>query len=187
MPRQKAPATKKSDWRLTKQRLVILDYVRRDHSHPTAEAIFSGVKKVLPRISIGTVYRNLGFLREHGYLKEFAIDKVTRFEGRVDSHVHFVCEQCHGIEDLRGSTDARLMREMKKLARSNHFMVRSENYEIRGVCRKCQRTHSPQELTPELFCMACGDLLEDLKKDTPVCKACSFSANCDYYASAKSR
>lgn len=187
MPEKKNSAAKKSDWRLTKQRMVILDYVRHNHSHPTVEAIFKGVKKELPKISFGTVYRNLNFLREHGYLKEFTIDKLTRYEGRVDSHVHFVCEQCHGIEDLEGAKDTKFVREMKKLAQHNNFMVRSENYEIRGVCKKCQRALSPKKIAPELFCMACGDLLEDLKKDAPVCEECCFSTNCYYYVPAKSR
>ncbi|MDD5040523.1 MAG: transcriptional repressor [Patescibacteria group bacterium] len=175
------PLRKKADHRLTTQRMVILDYVRKDKSHPTAEKIFNAVKKRLPHISFGTVYRNLNFLRGHGYLKECVIDKVARFEARVDSHIHFVCEKCHSITDVDDTRGSAFFSEVKNLAQSNAFYIRSENFEVQGICRKCSKRHSPHLLTPELFCMACGSLLDDLKKDAPVCKSCCFQTNCSYY------
>ena len=48
--------------RMTRQRKVILDTLRRLKTHPTADEVFSIVRKQLPRISLGTVYRNLELL-----------------------------------------------------------------------------------------------------------------------------
>ncbi|MFA6098094.1 MAG: Fur family transcriptional regulator [Patescibacteria group bacterium] len=175
---------KDKDFRLTKQRIVILEQVRRDDSHPTANAIYSAVRTKYPQISFGTVYRNLNFLTEHGLLKECVIDKKSRYEARVDSHVHFVCEECHSIMDMDSQQDDQLIRELQNLASSKKFMIRSENYEIRGVCKNCQKTALPKKAVPELFCIACGSLLEDLEKEAPVCRECCFQINCSYYPKA---
>ncbi len=182
MVNKKAPKRKnnKKNWRLTKQRLQILDFVRSNKIHPTAEAIHEGVKKIIPNISVGTVYRNLRFLRDHGLLKEFVINKVTHFEARVDSHVHFVCEECHGIEDVEDAKDIQMIREMQMIAEKSKFYIRSENYEIKGICKHCKMEQHPRKLTPELFCIACGHLNDDLKREEPVCTECKFQTDCAY-------
>lgn len=178
-PQKKKSAHDHRDWRLTSQRLVILEQVRHDMSHPVAETIYTAVKKKNPSISFGTVYRNLDFLAKHGYIKEFVVDKMSHYEARVDSHVHLICERCHRIEDL---PDKELVIAAKRLSRKEHFFIRSDNLEIRGICADCQKKMSPQEKAPELFCMACGELLEDLAKEAPVCQSCCFQTNCNYYA-----
>ncbi|MFH1207109.1 MAG: Fur family transcriptional regulator [Patescibacteria group bacterium] len=165
-------------WRLTGQRLDILEYLRRNSGHPTAEQVYRGVKKKLRTIGFGTVYRNLDFLRRHGYIKECVVDKVTRYESRVDSHVHLVCEGCHLIFEIK---DQRLGHIARSLAVKNDFFVRSDNLEIRGYCPECQKKISPKSKTPELFCMACGELLDDMHQEAPVCKDCCFQTNCHYY------
>ena len=180
MAKKKAKVSEDQDFRLTKQRLIILKYIRKSGAHPSAEVIYKAVKKKVTSISFGTVYRNLRFLRDHGLLKEFIINKVAHFEARVDSHMHFVCEKCHGIEDINGARDTKIIKEMKKIAEKNRFMVRSENYEIYGICITCQKEKHPRSLTPELFCIACGHLTDDLKKEEPVCKECKFQAECEY-------
>jgi Fur family transcriptional regulator, peroxide stress response regulator len=180
--RQFAKDNKNKDYRLTSQRLTILDYIRKNRSHPLAEDILNAVKKKLPTISFGTVYRNLDFLRQHGYIKEFVVNKVSRYESRVDSHVHLVCEQCGRIEDL---PDKELVLEAKKLTTRQRFFARSDNLEIRGICVECQKKMPLRDRAPELFCMACGELLEDLAREAPVCKSCCFKTNCNYYGPAK--
>jgi Fur family peroxide stress response transcriptional regulator len=166
------------DWRLTSQRLDILEFLRHEPGHPTAEQVYRGVKKRLRSIGFGTVYRNLDFLRHHGYIKECVVDKVTRYESRVDSHVHLVCEGCHSINEI---DDQHLATLARSLAMKGNFFVRSDNFEIRGYCSDCQKKLSPKLKTPELFCMACGELLNDLQQETPVCKDCCFQTNCHYY------
>jgi len=172
----------KRDWRLTSQRLTILNHLRRDESHPVAELIYKKVKRQMPSISFGTVYRNLDFLSNHGYIKEFVIDKVSHYEARVDSHVHLICERCHKIEDL---PDKNLVLEAKKLTAKQRFFARSDNLEIRGICSACQKKMSVKEKAQELFCIACGELLDDLNKEAPICKECCFQTNCDYYEKTK--
>ena len=56
----------KPDFRLSKQRKVILEELRSVDTHPTADEVYDMVRKVMPRISLGTVYRNLEFLCSKG-------------------------------------------------------------------------------------------------------------------------
>lgn len=168
----------KPDFRLTSQRMVILEKLRRLKSHPTAENIYHEVKKNIPSISFGTVYRNLKFLKVHGFAKESIINNISRFEGRVDSHIHFVCDNCKRVFDIEGE---KITAMAKRLIGKRKFFFRYENLEIGGYCADCLRKMSVRKEVPELFCMACGELLDDLKTDAPVCKACCFKTNCNYY------
>jgi Fe2+ or Zn2+ uptake regulation protein len=88
--------------RNTRQRAVILDILKMTRSHPSAEMIYHEARKALPNISLGTVYRNLGFLREQGAVKEIRCSDVTgsRFEATIPLHAHFHCGSCHAIHDI---------------------------------------------------------------------------------------
>ena len=55
--------------RRSKQRDTIYDMLVNDHTHPTAEVIYSHVRRIIPDISLGTVYRNLNVLVENGYIR----------------------------------------------------------------------------------------------------------------------
>jgi Fur family peroxide stress response transcriptional regulator len=168
----------KKDWRLTSQRLMILDFLRSTRTHPMAEIIYAAARRKMPNLSFGTVYRNLKFLQEHGFIKEFVVDKVSRYDERVDAHIHLICDGCRQIFDL---ADDKLTAQVKRLAQHHKFFSRSENMEIRGYCPNCQKKLSVKKKVPELFCIACGELLDDLKKEAPVCRACCFKTNCNYY------
>lgn len=88
--------------RNTRQRAVILDILQKSGSHPTAEAIYVEARKVLPNISLGTVYRNLNFLREQGLAREIRPhnEASSRFEGKCPPHAHFHCTHCQAVVDL---------------------------------------------------------------------------------------
>ena len=88
--------------RNTRQRAVILDVLRESLSHPTAETIYKEARRVIPNISLGTVYRNLNFLRDQGLVREIRPSDggSSRFEGILSPHAHFHCVGCHGLMDI---------------------------------------------------------------------------------------
>ncbi|MFH1491615.1 MAG: transcriptional repressor, partial [Pseudomonadota bacterium] len=55
---------------MTHQRRVILEEVMDDHGHRSADEIYERVRKKLPKISMGTVYRNLDILASCGFIKK---------------------------------------------------------------------------------------------------------------------
>ena len=56
--------------RLTNQRQVILEELRKVKTHPTAGELYDMVRVRLPRIGLGTVYRNLELLSSSGIIKK---------------------------------------------------------------------------------------------------------------------
>ena len=123
--------------RNTKQRDAILDFLRGATSHPTADQVYDGVRKVIPNISKGTVYRNLNILRETGQISELNLSgTVSRFEGRKDNHYHFRCEKCGRVFDL----DEPVNKELDdKIARNTGFTVSYHQLEFRGLCKECKK------------------------------------------------
>jgi len=122
--------------RNTRQRQVILDVLRHTDSHPTADCIYDEVRKAMPGISKGTVYRNLKILRQLGEISELDLSGVTtRFEGRLENHYHFRCERCGRVFDL----DEPVHKDMdEKIARKTGFKVTLHRLEFQGLCKDCQ-------------------------------------------------
>lgn len=88
--------------RNTRQRGVILDILRESCEHPTAETIYQEARRVLPNISLGTVYRNLNFLRDQGAVREIRPSEggSSRFDGADAPHAHFHCVHCSALLDI---------------------------------------------------------------------------------------
>ena len=70
--------------RMTNQRRVILEELRKVHTHPTVDELYTIVKARMPHISLGTVYRNLDLLTETGeVLKLDSAGTMRRYDGRI--------------------------------------------------------------------------------------------------------
>jgi len=88
--------------RNTRQRGVILDILKASCEHPTAETIYREARRVLPNISLGTVYRNLNFLRDQRAVREIRPSDggSARFDGMDTPHAHFHCVHCSALLDI---------------------------------------------------------------------------------------
>lgn len=87
--------------RYSKQREAIRTYLLSTKSHPTAETVYNNIKNEHPRISLGTVYRNLNLLVEQGEaLRLDCGDGVDHFDGDTRPHYHFACRGCGCVMDL---------------------------------------------------------------------------------------
>lgn len=122
--------------RNTRQRAVILDILRESCAHPTAETIYKDARRVIPNISLGTVYRNLNFLRDQGLVREVhpSDGGSSRFEGILVPHGHFHCIRCHGLMDIplpEGLENARWTGEGKISA------VAAIDLHVIGSCAEC--------------------------------------------------
>ena len=87
--------------RNTQQRQVILEELRNLHSHPTAAALYALVRDRLPKISLGTVYRNLEMLHRLGIIEKLEFGGgEARYDGTVENHYHIRCVNCGRIDDV---------------------------------------------------------------------------------------
>lgn len=85
----------------SKQREAILAYLHSTTEHPTAETIYTGLKQENPKLSLGTVYRNLNLLVASGQIQKLCCgDGIDHFDATVTPHYHFVCRGCNRVMDL---------------------------------------------------------------------------------------
>ena len=85
----------------SRQRDAILSNLMSRKDHPTADMIYMDIRKEIPNISLGTVYRNLSQLADRGEILRLSLnDKAEHFDGTTDFHYHFVCHDCGNISDL---------------------------------------------------------------------------------------
>ncbi len=87
--------------RFTNQKMAIWEYLKGVKTHPSAEDVYNEVKKILPRITLATVYRNLKSMAQEGIVQEIS-DKILRYDGDTSLHAHFICEKCDKIYDIFG-------------------------------------------------------------------------------------
>jgi len=121
----------------TKQRAAILKTLRSTQSHPTAFWIYEQVKKEIPDISLGTVYRNLNLLRDKGEILQLDfLRPLSHFDGRAEPHYHFVCNNCRSILDLTEPVNTQLN---NILANETGLKVFSHHLEFEGLCHNCQK------------------------------------------------
>ena len=123
--------------RRSTQRDAILRVIKNTTTHPGADWIYDQVRKVIPNISLGTVYRNLNLLAQAGEIKELDIPGTgSRFDGMTRIHHHLVCENCGRIFDWDESLDPAIE---AKIARKTGFKVKTQYLKFIGICSHCQK------------------------------------------------
>lgn len=120
--------------RLTKQRKVILDALCSVDTHPTADQIYEMVRQKLPKISLGTVYRNLEILSELGVIKKIeTAGQQRRYDGNTAPHWHIYCLSCGKVADVSVEFKPVDVQEVKVPG----FQVLKFRGEFVGICKDC--------------------------------------------------
>ena len=126
--------------RTTQQLTVISAAIQGDHSHPSAEDIYSRVRKVLPHISLGTVYRTLQRLVQEGKIQMLLLgERTARYDPTLAEHDHFICQRCGRVEDVWIGRNRQV--NFTPLTKEG-FTVTSHRLAIHGLCQLCGRRRS---------------------------------------------
>ena len=124
-----------SNMRLTSQRQVILEELKKVKSHPTANEVYDMVRKRLPRIGLGTVYRNLDLMAARGIIKKLEVGgEQKRFDGDISQHYHIRCVKCNRVEDIFIERDKRLE---NVAASCCNYKILDHHVQFSGICSKC--------------------------------------------------
>lgn len=119
----------------SRQRDAILESLRNRYDHPTADMVYESVRKEIPNISLGTVYRNLALLEEQGQIMKLCYSEgPDRFDGNPKPHYHFICNDCGKVLDMPSES----MREIQAIAERS-FGGKIERHEayFYGRCEAC--------------------------------------------------
>ena len=125
-----------NQFRMTHQRQVILQELRKTKTHPCADEIYFLVRKVIPNISIGTVYRNLELLSRMGFIKKIKFDgNQMHFDGNPEKHYHVSCIVCHRIDDIPTNVVKKLEFSIEEIEGYN---ILDHTLHFIGVCKQCR-------------------------------------------------
>lgn len=118
--------------RSTKQRNIILEIINNSYEHLDAFGIYTKAQKVFPKISLGTVYRNLKTLEDAGLVTVIfdGTDKL-RYD-KTTNHQHFICIKCHKIIDIYDL-------DFKKISTYKNNLVMNCKIFLEGICEECQK------------------------------------------------
>ncbi len=123
--------------RMTNQREIILRELVASRQHLTADELYDIVKKVMPRISLATVYRNLEILSEAGLIGKLEISgRQKRFDYDPSDHHHIYCVICHRVDNLELGHESI---NKEEFASVGGYSVTGYRLEIIGICPKCQK------------------------------------------------
>lgn len=121
--------------RMTRQRRVILEALRENNTHPSADEVYEMVRRKLPRISLGTVYRNLEILSELGEIQKLELSgSLMRFDGVPEKHYHIRCINCDRLDDAPLQP---LDHIEDQLLNSTEYKVIDHRLEFMGLCPQC--------------------------------------------------
>lgn len=128
---------KEINLRMTRQRQGILAELRKTDTHPSADELFGRVRKQMPRISLGTVYRNLEILSELGEIQTIEMaGSLKRFDGVAENHYHIRCVNCDRLIDAPLKVSDTLENAVQA---HTDFSIFSHRLEFTGVCPDCRR------------------------------------------------
>jgi Fur family ferric uptake transcriptional regulator len=129
--------------RMTNQREIILRELKKSKAHLAADELYDIVKKVMPRISLATVYRNLEILSEAGLIGKLEISgRQKRFDFDVSDHDHIYCAVCHRVDNLKIE---RKGMDTEQLGVEVGYTITGYRVEIIGVCPDCQKKEKKME------------------------------------------
>lgn len=134
--------------RYSRQREIIRNCLKERRDHPSAEMLCEAVRRVDPKISLGTVYRNLDLLRNLGEIQALsAADGRLRFDACTRPHSHFYCRICRKLSDLECAAEQQLLELAMSLCEGR---AESCSMVVSGICVDCLRelnnNHQDQKL-----------------------------------------
>ena len=99
--------------------------------------MYENVRHRMPRISLGTVYRNLDLLAEHGIIQKLELSgSQKRFDSTTAPHYHVRCVFCGRIDDVAME---RLSSVEDDIRTRSDYHILGHKLEFLGVCPVCQK------------------------------------------------
>ena len=126
-------ALKNAGFRLTQQRMAIIDYIAGREDHPSARQIYDEIRTETG-ISFATIYNTLETLVHIDLIKEIDFEHdENRYDTNLTPHLNLVCIRCGRIQDI----DFKLPISMEKIKEKTDFTITNYRLEYMGICAQC--------------------------------------------------
>jgi len=131
---------RKSGYRLTPQRLAILQILDETHGHQSAAEIYQAAAHRLPGLTEATVYRTLDFLIAHGLALVAHIGSGRMvYESALHDHHHLICRKCGQSAEINQAELDALFRHFEK---STGYHIDASHVTFFGLCPDCRENHT---------------------------------------------
>lgn len=122
-------------YKLTSQRLDILEFLTQDATHPGAMDLFKRARKKSPQISMSTVYYTLDILKKEGLIREIEFyDRDNRYNVNVSNHINLICMNCGKIQDFMEASPV----SSQTIEKKTGFKPFDMRFEYYGSCKECR-------------------------------------------------
>ena len=122
----------------SRQREAIREMLCNRYDHPTAEQLYTDLKADYPKLSLGTVYRNLALLVNIGdAIKISTGAESERYDGNVHNHYHMVCTKCGSVTDVNLSVNETLESMAEEVTKAD---IKTHSFIFYGICKNCKKT-----------------------------------------------
>ena len=119
----------------SRQRESIKEYLMSTKEHPTADVIYQHVREENPKISLGTVYRNLTLLVDLGEVRKISTgDGTDHFDADTSAHSHYFCRFCHRLMDVDVTPS---VDQILAASSAGIGTVEQASLLFTGVCKDC--------------------------------------------------
>lgn len=123
--------------RMTRQREIIVRELMAMKTHPTADELYDRVKKLIPKISLATVYRNLEILSGVNIIQKLEVTgRQKRFDGDISNHYHIKCIKCGRVDDIPSIQLSEIERAVTDPC---GYTVLGHRLEFEGICPECKK------------------------------------------------
>ena len=120
----------------SKQREVILNTLKENVVHPTAEYLYAKIQEKDPKISLATLYRNLNQLTENGIIKKIdGLENSSHYDHNTHNHYHFICKKCNRVYDIKSEVAPDLINKTEELT---DFLIENHDIVFSGICKECR-------------------------------------------------
>lgn len=120
----------------SKQRDALIALLRGTDSHPSADRLYTEMKKTFPNISIATVYRNLAVLEKTGAVIKLSLGGGREYyDGDTSRHYHLICSVCGRIIDVPMPYTRRIDKTASELTGAD---IDNHNIVFNGICADCK-------------------------------------------------
>jgi Fur family ferric uptake transcriptional regulator len=153
-PDKKSHLLRNDKLRMTQQRRMILEELRKENIHPTADQLYELVRKRLPRVSLGTIYRNLEILTSLGEIQTLEISgSQKRYDGIAQQHYHIRCVYCDRVDD---APIAPLNRLEDELYGATVYTIMGHRLEFLGLCPACSQNQEAVKFAEQVLAIPNG-------------------------------
>ena len=126
-------------FRLTPQRLAILEVLKNAQGHLTPTEIYQQVSPTMPGMTETTVYRTLDFLARQNLVLVAHLGKGQLvYEYAENDHHHLICSQCGNMVEIEHE---QLKDLYQQLSKDTGFQIHSIHTTFFGLCPGCLNEH----------------------------------------------